>query len=265
MSARRLRLVGLVVGLGLAAGVAGEAAAHSCIRHAWETLDLELVEAREDGAVIAASVLPFALREAVNSAQMGEWVLVRGEAQGAFFSIKEAFEPSEIQAEHMRYSAERRAKTGCGYQIRYTPVKPGRYAYEEEWSSAERPLPQGMTLLVAGDRQTLGLAYEREGHRYEVEYRVTCAHYDWEDGRGRCGPREEPAPILDAPRGKDREPPRIEPTVAAPEGSEPPPLDAGSGGCVVVGIEAPGAATMLLLLALAARGRRRGVRGERRP
>lgn len=249
------RWLAVVVALWLPAA---PAAAKSCIRHAYEHMDLARLDVRSNNVLVEPPSELGAFDQLLNSGDLGKALLFQDrdgdwERARAWFRAREAIEPSVAQRDHIEDSAVRTLSTSCGYPVRYTPILPGRYVYSEEYGggpSTGAILPRHLT--VSADRQRVTFEFSLGARNYEARYEVTCAYFDWErDAPRSCGPKEvhvDPAPAP-ASAPVSREPPTISP----PASAETPP--AAARGCALAPTRAPTAALLILGLALLRRRR----------
>lgn len=253
--------------LAIASLASGDAAGRSCISHAYEHMELRRLDVRERGALVEAPASLPAFDQLLNSGERGKSVLLwehEGDwsAGAKWFASREAIEPSATQAAYIEASASRVLQTSCGYPVVYTPILAGRYTFKEDHTGGATS--QGIdarTVTVSADRQRVHLEFVLAEQRYTATYEVTCAYFDWGEGR-QCGPKEEhvDAPFLSAVEAAADDPPPPEPPrIDPPPPRDPePPAHAEPIGCAIAGsgFSATLALGGLALLLASARRRR---------
>lgn len=269
---RRATIAGLLM-----LAVARPAAAKSCIRHAYETLDLQLEGVYEGDRRVGAPAALAGLDRMLNSGNEGKSVLVWNRATMAhakFYRLTQPLEAAPAVAEYLKASAGRRLDTACGYSVGYTPVLPGRYAFDQEHSDGSTT-PRDLAepeVIVAPGRDVVEVRARIGERRLRAVYRVTCARFTWDKSETTaCAPTEQThdlaAALASAEGAADKPSAGVEapaepaaPMNVEPRGIERPPPPVSTGGRCSVDGSAPWPA-LLLLLALRARTRaRRGGR-----
>ncbi|MFO0565649.1 MAG: hypothetical protein U0263_08305 [Polyangiaceae bacterium] len=184
------------LGLALAA-VGTRASAKSCVHHAYEHMDVELVDVRQAGKVVAAPPGLRPLDQALNSGEKGRGVLfweAKTMGFGKLYELDRVDPPTPKVLAYIESYRDRALRTECGSSVPYTPILPGRYVFSREHADGatvsrgvERPV-----LTVAPGRAELVLDFGVLGVRYQATYRVKCAYFDWEAGglSERCAPSE---------------------------------------------------------------------------
>lgn len=191
----------LVVAVTAALGGARPAAAKSCIRHAYERLVVEAVAVYVGDRKVEPPPELGALDELLNSSGGGKSVLFWHASTmepAKFYGLERPFPPTPAVAAYLDASRRRELLTGCGYHVRYTPLAPGRYVFQEEHRDGSR-VPKGIAepvLLVAPGRDVVELRFRIGDRRYRAVYRVRCASFEWEPAdQGRCAPSEPTADL----------------------------------------------------------------------
>lgn len=181
------------------------AIAKSCIGHAYEHMEVELVAVRHDGKIVPKPPALLPLDQALNSGAAGKGILFwRHEDMGfaKFYQLERTDAPTPKVRAYLEAAATKRLKTSCGYDVAYTPILPGRYAFSEEHGDGAKT-PKGIespVLVVAPGRAELTLEFGVAGVRYEASYRVKCAHFTWEaSDETQCAPMEATPARLGAP------------------------------------------------------------------
>jgi hypothetical protein len=158
--------------------------ARSCIRHAWETMEVELIEVTSEGKVVEPPSALEPLDHLINSSEMGEWVLFNEEATmgfGKFYKLDEEVEATGEVAKYLALVSTWQLRTGCKYNVRYTPIVPGRYVFAEEHSGGGT-VSKGIdepVLHVSPDRSIVKLDFSVGGTAYTAHYKVSCAYFEW--------------------------------------------------------------------------------------
>lgn len=265
----RVAIAGLVV-----LAVARPAAAKSCIRHAYEHLDLQFEGVYEGDNAVEAPAALAQIDRLLNSENKGKNVLVWHQAtreHAKFYRLERALTATPAVAEYIEWNARRSLSTSCGNSAPYTPVLPGRYVFDQEHGDGSRT-PRGLgepEVFVAPGRDIVEIRGTVGERRLRAVYRVTCARFKWgESEANKCAPSEPTADLAAArasagvvdeppapPDGASVEPARIE----APRVESPPAESTGRRCSIETRDSAPW--SLVLLLAL---GRRRGRTGHSR-
>jgi len=222
------------------------AGAMSCIHHAWETMDVTLEGVTRDGEPVEAPPQLGTLDQLLNSSSEGESILFwEEETMGfaKFYHLEETFEPTPGVAAYIDSYSEWTLRTACKYTVRYTPILPGRYPFQEEHGDGSTT-PKGIddpVLVVPPDRETVTLEFSVGGVEYAARYRVTCAFFDWDKDRSRtCADTSPEVTLVDG-----------EKVISPPP---PPPVQperSGCSSCAVTGSPDPASLALLAALGLA--------------
>lgn len=286
----RPRFLAATAALSLALSLSAPAAARTCTEHAYEQMDVVLLDVYEGDAKVPRPPELQDLDQLMNTGADGRSVLFWEKATlgfAKFYKLAEALPPTPNVGQYIADASKRKLMTGCNYEVPYTPILPGTYVFENEHRNGER-VPIGVddpVVVVAPGRDVVALGFTVKGRRYRAVYRVQCAYFDWNGVDKRCAPSEPsdidgamksagapppsalsaaPAPSEPAPATSSSAP--ASPAATAPSPSAPPPL--GCAGCAASpaerGREAGAIVVGLGVLLMRRRRERRGIRASNR-
>lgn len=223
MASAAPRLLAAFAALAVALCTSARAAARSCIGHAYERMQIELAGVYRGDAEVPRPPELQNLDELLNSGAQGQGALLWEKATlgfAKFYQLTEPKEPTPKVGRYLRAASQRKLMTSCGYAVSYTPILPGRYAFDQEHRDGAK-VPVGIDdpeIIVAPGRDKIELRFSLKGLRYRAVYLVKCAAFEWEGGAQRCAESEPSA--IDTPVKPDAAPP---PDAAAPPPAEPAP------------------------------------------
>ncbi len=235
---------------------ARDAKATSCIDHAWETMDVRIVGVTSNGEPVQPPLQLLPLDLLLNSSEKGRWILFTQKDSydhGKFYEIAGTVQPTEGVSAYIEAASEWSLDTDCGYEVGYTPIVPGRYAFVEEHMGGGKVSKDidDPVLSISADRLTATLEFSAGGVPYVATYRITCAYFDWtQPGTKNCA--------LTGTAGKPGEHPIPEPLPSSP--------GRGCASCSMSPVSLPGTGCVLLglLAALAWFVRMRAGKAPRR-
>ncbi|MEZ4448896.1 MAG: hypothetical protein R3B09_05390 [Nannocystaceae bacterium] len=192
---RLVRSLALVLTLGVALGAVGPASARSCIRNAYERLQVERVGVFEGTQEVVAPPELEPLDTLYNSDGATGVLFWQERSMGfaKFYRLERTFPPTPAVAEYLEEARTRYLATSCGYPAAYTPIVPGRYLFEQEHgdgTKVSRRIAEP-ELWIAPGRDVLELRFRVGERRYRAVYKIVCADFKWTPkDEGRCAPTE---------------------------------------------------------------------------